>query len=129
MTWSVGKVLTDNGSNVLKAFCIMAADYTVSADDSDDKFAENEDGNCITKISGEDILDGLEDEVDEDNSQDDVPKEVMNCENSEADFDIAFTAGSFERLSCFPHTLQLVVSKFDEVHACKDAVSRCNKSQ
>ena len=31
---SVGKVLTDNGSNVLKAFRIMAADYTESADDS-----------------------------------------------------------------------------------------------
>ena len=53
----------------------------------------------------------------------------MDCENSKADFDIAFTAGSFERLLCFPHTLQLVVSKFDAVHACKDAVSRCNKSQ
>ena len=122
----VGKVLTDNGSNMLKAFRIMAAEYTESADDSDDEFAENEDGDCITEISEEDILDGLEDDV-EDNSQDDVPKEVMDCENSEADFDTAFKAGSFERLSCFPHTLQLVVSKFDEVHACKDAVLRSKK--
>ena len=68
---SVRKVLTDNGSNMLKAFCTMAADYTESADDSDDKFAENEDGDCITEISEEDILDGLQDDVVEDNSQDD----------------------------------------------------------
>ena len=124
---SVGKVLTDNGSNMLKAFRILAADYTDPEADSDNEFVENIDDDCITEIREEDILDGLEDDVAEDNSQDDVPAEVMDCENSETDFDVAFNAGSFERLSCFPHTLQLVVSKFDEVQACKDAVSRSKK--
>ena len=40
-----------------------------------------------------------------------MPNKVMDCEHSEADFDTAFTSRSFERLSCFPHMLQLVVSK------------------
>ena len=124
---SVEKVLTDNGSNMLKAFRIMAADFT-----ENDEF-ENEDGNSIIEISEEDNEDipdldnGSESGDDIVESEEDVPKEVMDCERSEADFDTAFTSRSFERLSCFPHTLQLVVSKFDEVHACKDAISRSKK--
>ena len=128
---SVGKVLMDNGSNMFKAFRIMAADFT----ENDEEF-ENEDDNSIIEISKEDNEDipdldnGSEsdDNIVEDNGEsEDVPKEVMDCERSEADFDTAFSSRSFERLSCFPHMLQLVVSKFDEVHACKDAISRSKK--
>ena len=117
---------------MLKAFRIMAADFT----ENDEEF-ENEDDNSIIEISKEDNEDipdldnGSEsdDDIVEDNSEseEDVPKEVMDCERSEADFDTAFSSRSFERLSCFPPTLQLVVSKFDEVHACKDAISRSKK--
>ena len=120
---SVGKVLRDNGSNMLKAFCIMAADFT----ENDEEF-ENEDDNNIIKIRKEDNEDipdldsGSEsdDAIVEDNSgsEEDVPKAVMDCECSEADFDTAFISRRFERLSCFPHMLQLVLSKFNEVHAC-----------
>ena len=110
---------------MLKAFRIMAADFT----ENDEEF-ENEDDNSIIEISEEDNEDipdldnGSESGDDIVESEEDVPKEVMDCERSEADFDTAFTSRSFERLSCFPYTLQLIVSQFNEVHACKDGISR-----
>ena len=39
-------------------------------------------------------------------------------------FDTVFSSEDYERLSCFAHTLQLVVSKFD---ACKEAIKRAKK--
>ena len=39
-------------------------------------------------------------------------------------FDTVFSSEDYERLSCFAHTLQLVVSKFD---ACKEAINRAKK--
>ena len=90
----------DNGSNMLKAFCIMAADF------AENEEFENEDENSIIEISEEDNEDipdldnGSEsgDNIVEDNSksEENVPKEVMDCEHSEADFDTAFTSRSFE---------------------------------
>lgn len=54
----------------------------------------------------------------------DTSKEIADCDDKESDCEIAFSS---ERLSCFPHTLQLVVSKFDEVRACKEAISKSKK--
>ena len=49
-------------------------------------------------------------------------------EERETDFDLAFSYESYKRLSCFPHTLQLVVSKFNECRACNEDISKSKKS-
>ena len=88
-------ILTDNGSNMLAAF-----KEKVSMEIEDD-----------TNI---DILDDMTDVALVDEEQ-----EFLDCED---DHDLEF--GSLNRISCFSHTLQLVVSKFNMVQKFHELMKR-----
>ena len=49
--------------------------------------------------------------------------DVSDFDNKELKHDDAFSREDYQRLSCFPHTLQLIVAKFDDVKPCKEAIS------
>ena len=57
----------------------------------------------------------------------DTAKEVAEFDEKESDHDLIFSSEDYERLGCFSHTLQLVVSKFDDVKPCKDALFKAKK--
>lgn len=51
--------------------------------------------------------------------------DILNFEQCESEFDIAFTL--HKRISCFSHTLQLVVRKFDSVRSLQRAIASAHK--
>ena len=141
MEWSIpkeaiGKVITDNGSNMLKAFRIFQnmtheeQPATVEIND-DDLFvvdSEDEDGQKEDEANENDDDDESNDELGEDDcGADDIARDIEEFDDKEESFDTVFSSEDYERLSCFAHTLQLVVSKFDEVRACKEAIKRAEK--
>ena len=89
--------LTDNGSNMLAAFRPEMSD---SGDDDDDS------------------------SVDEDETIPDVPAQEMDFEEHEFDHEMSFVA--LKRVSCFAHTLQLVVHKFDEESSFRALLKRAH---
>jgi hypothetical protein len=137
---AVGKVLTDNGSNIIKAFRDFQSseidDESVYDYMKDKSYVDLEDNECTT---------GADDATHTDNSDEDVDDETENrakCNDTtihvtsreideyhehERDQNDVFSYNHYERLPCFPHTLQLVVSKFDEVKSCKDAICTAKK--
>jgi hypothetical protein len=137
---AVGKVLTDNGSNIIKAFRDFQSseidDESVYDYMKDKSYVDLEDNECTT---------GADDATHTDNSDEDVDDETENrakCNDTtihvtsreideydehERDHNDVFSYNDYERLPCFPHTLQLVVSKFDEVKSCKDAICTAKK--
>ena len=86
-------ILTDNGSNIVAAF---RSDMAVTLHDSEDDESDND-----------------EEEEDEDDDESDF-------DINERDHEVTFAL--FKRVSCFAHTLQLVVNKFDEAVTFKDAI-------
>ena len=93
----VSAIFTDNGSNIVAAFRARTA--VVSDDEADDD-----------DDSGDE-----EEEADEDDETD--------FDVRERDHEITFSA--FRRVSCFAHTLQLVVLQFDQATTFRDAL-RCS---
>ena len=81
----VSAIVTDNCSNMVAAFKEKVAQPS-SGDDEQDGEAET------TSVFGDDEF------------------EFLDCEEAH---DIAFI--SYNRIGCFPHTLQLVVNKFQEI--------------
>ena len=105
----VSATLTDNGSNMLAAFRPCES--------------ECDDGEDVDNSNGDD----------EDAAPPDVYSLVLDFEDREMDHELTFH--SLKRVSCFAHTLQLVVQKFDEVATFKallkrthNLVSKVNKS-
>ena len=104
----ISAVLTDNGSN-------MIASFRNHFQSEDSKESENSDG--------------------EDESKDqDVDAEAEEFETNEIDHEIIF-GPVFKRLSCFSHTLQLVIHRISEVKSFKkvlgaahQVVKKVNKS-
>ena len=95
----VSATLTDNGSNMLAAFRTL-----LSEDDRVDSESDVEDS-------------------DSDAAPHDV--DVIDFEEQEVDHELAFQ--SLKRVSCFAHTLQLVVQKFDEVTEFKALIKRAHQ--
>ena len=130
----VGKMVTDNGSNMVKAFQQLAVeDLGV---DSDEEISDCSDGNSTIDVNSDleddyDVEEVLSDEeveeLDETEKEVDIAKEVAEFDEKESDHDLRFSCEDYERLACFSHTLQLVVLKFDEVKPCKDALSKAKK--
>ena len=93
--------LTDNGSNMLAAFRPQMSD--TGSDDDDDDEAE---------------------EASEDGSVPDVLSQEIDFEEHELDHEVAFL--TLKRVSCFAHTLQLVIQKFDDVSTFKALLKRAH---
>lgn len=125
----LNKVLTDNGSNMVKAFKnISMKKYTID-DDASEPDPEDDDTSSPEK---EDELDLImsEDEAADDNLLDNdsahnARKDIRDFRMKESEHEQAFLG--FRRLSCFAHTLQLVVVKFDEVTSFKQLLKKTHK--
>ena len=89
--------LTDNGSNMVAAFCVQLQALHNDKDDEEDE----------------------EEKMEEQES--DHGDESIDFEDRECDQAIAFH--SLGRVSCFAHMLQLVVNKFSEITAFKGVLN------
>ena len=94
----ISATLTDNGSNMIAAFRPQIVEA-----EGDDNTEENQD----TEESGED-----------------AEQLSREFEEKESEHDIAFSG--LNRVSCFTHTLQLVVHKFEELAEFKTLLKRAH---
>ena len=87
--------------------------------------SEDEDGQKEDEANENDDDDESNDELGEDDcGANDIARDIEELDEKGESFDTVFSSEDYERLS---HTLQLVVSKFDEVRACKEAIKRAKK--
>ena len=100
----VSLIITDSGSNMVAAFRNLVEKRT----DAEEEEEEDQD-QC--------------EEEDEEGDRDELDEEVEDFETKEIDHDITFSA-FISRLSCFSHTLQLVVRRFDEVSSYRSVLKR-----
>lgn len=103
-TDKVSLIITDSGSNMVAAFRNLV-----------EKRADTEE-------EEEEYQDQYEEE-DEERDKDKLDEEVENFETKEIDHDITFST-FISRLSCFSHSLQLVVRRFDEVSSSRSVLKR-----
>ena len=121
----ISAIITDNGSNMIKAF----RDWLQEIQHDDEDEEENEELliDLLTgSPEGSGTSSGEDTEEESDNylgpSCDKVQKEIEDFERQEIEHEIAFSL--HKRLSCFSHTLQLVVSKFDTLAYHQSVVCR-----
>ena len=107
---NIGVVLTDNGSNMIKAF--NADSLRNLEDDDEDEEQDDQNVQTLDKSSG----------CDESFESTDIAQ-IHEYESNEEDHVLAFT-GFCQRLGCFSHTLQLVMSEFDTIHSLKKVVKK-----
>ncbi len=116
----VSAILTDNGSNTVKAFREWLTDLHEASDDSgEDESQEHAvagDGGNSPSTTGSDDESGEEMDVD---SHGKVDHEIHEFDNNESEYDAAFILHTGLGLRCFSHSLQLVVRKFDTVKGLK----------
>ena len=112
--------LTDNGSNMIKAFKLLSFDET-DEEESSEVLSENE----LDSEQEDDCDDSdLEDEEMSDGSAKAVD-EIKNFDEHEDDHSIAFIG--WKRNSCFTHTLQLVVKEFEKAPCFKATLAKAYK--
>ncbi|XP_065896068.1 E3 SUMO-protein ligase ZBED1-like [Dysidea avara] len=133
----IGSIITDNGSNMVKAFKILQLqqkeNMQIEGDDEEDfELCDTDNVDVLDIGSLDDSLPDQEKTIEESHQQDMYEQEREFDEN-EFEHEIAFVG--YRRLSCFAHSLQLVVSKFDEcsvfrhtIKKAKNIVSKFNKS-
>jgi hypothetical protein len=97
-------IVTDNGSNMLKAFKIVQS--------------VNDDEEILDELANEDEESG--DEVCEFEQQENNSSEAFKQLASKK-------PAGLQRVSCFSHTLQLVVAKFTKDANCKEILLKVNK--
>jgi len=106
-TNKIGAILTDNGSNMLKALCTQCEDLQAQDEnDTEERFHLDESDESGDESSDESGEDGEE-----------VDSMCADLEERERDHKLAFS--NYKRVSCFAHTLQLVVQKFHTVESFK----------
>ena len=119
------RILTDNGSNMVAAFKKSISEMEKESQDVE---SEEEAENGVTQSQDQFNLADSEVEIKEEEGV-----EIADFESCEIDHRIAFTG--WKRLSCFVHTLQLVVKVF-EINPCfeptlkkaRRTVQKINKS-
>ena len=137
-------VITDNGSNMVKAFRQTAvASDDREEEDADEKEKDTSDKEEDTRDKEEDTSDKEEDtsdkEEDTSEEEDAIEEEVLGEDfdfiPKELDHEMTFRCYC-KRLSCFSHTLQLVMLKFSKhsfkpllkiVHALVGKVNKSSK--
>ena len=123
-----GKILTHNGSNMVKAFRSVATSTLEEnvAKESEDE--EEMDGTHGSQLRDNDDMEKgseIDDESEEAGlDDDDFSDEIADFEEKELDHEISFS--SFNRLSCFAHTLQLVVAAFDGIKSLKRVIKKAH---
>lgn len=139
----IGSIITDNGSNMVKAFKLLqqqaipdATNENNECDDVNESSIMNDHDVDIPNAA--DTTDSQSEEEEEEENDEleliDVEQEARDFNEIEFEHNITFTG--YKRLSCFAHSLQLVVGKFDDcsvlfrrtVKKAKKLVSKFNKS-
>lgn len=121
-TWEIpsdkiSAILTDNGSNMIAAFKNQVQQNEATEDESEDE--SNGSAHFQSPASSVKSSDGDGEDQDMDMDIDsgvasDALKEIEQFDQLELQHDVAFSVQ--KRLSCFNHTLQLVVRMFDTSH-------------
>ena len=127
--WEVPKektnaILMDNGSNMIKAFRewldeLQEADVDLGEDEAEEKFETQSGGNSPLSMESDD------ENGEEFDGTREAEKDIDDFDQNEVEHNTAFIL--HKRLSCFSHSLQLVVWKFDTVKAPKRALSIAHK--
>ena len=110
-------VITDNGSNMVKAFKL--AQVTAMTKDKDHEEQSDD------EVEFED--DDLEEKEEEEDPSGVIDNEIVEFEKEEARHSEVFTKQGLKRLSCFSHTLQLVVTAFNKDDSAKALLSKAYK--
>ena len=110
-------VITDNGSNMVKAFKLDQVAAVTEGEPRSDKG----DDEVFTGDECESDNDELEEEDEE--CEIDVDQDVVDFECEEMSHASVFKRQGLKRLSCFSHTLQLVASSFNKDASAKALLS------
>ena len=121
----VGNTITDNGSNMIKAFKEDAADYS---DEAEDELSHMHEQPMEFKTETLDS-DGDESETEDDGGTANFSKTI---EDEMAEFDAnedehQTTFACYNRISCFAHLLQLVVVQFDKIRPFQKVLRKAKK--
>ena len=126
--WKIFRILTDNGSNMVAAF----KEHEVESSQADNEASDESDDEIL--LLDEDCKEPLDDDCEDDsttNTRLTIESEVNDFELAEESHQTVFD--SYRRLSCFIHTLQLVVNSnvlgcIPTVSKARRIVSKVNKS-
>lgn len=110
----VGNTITDNGSNMIKAF--KEDQYSTDLEPDDENTNTSKNPEAVADEEDTDQDNSSDDELDEDDSkarETTIDQDTEDFDSKETDHQIAFA--DYKRISCFAHSLQLVVTHFDKV--------------
>lgn len=114
-TNKIDAILTDNGSNTLKAFCTQCEDLQAQDENNtEERFHLDESDESGDKSSDDSGEDGEE-----------VDSMCADFEEKEGDHELAFS--NYKRVSCFAHTLHTVKS-FKVLSSAYKLAKKVNKS-
>ena len=126
--YKVFRILTDNGSNMIAAFKGDIHLQNVNDQEFEDDIAIEVNSNS----SDSEVEDVEEDNFEEEAAVEDttpeepcVERALEDYDDHETQYDIALTM--YQRVSCFTHTLQLVVHMHDASPHIKSTISRAHK--
>ena len=123
----VGNTITDNGSNMIKAFKEDQHPTDLEVDDENTSTSKNQEAaGDVEEDTDQD--DSSDDELDEDDSrarEAKIDQDTEEFDSKETDHQIAFA--DYRRISCFAHSLQLVVTHFDKVSPFQRVIRKAKK--
>jgi len=122
----ISAILTDNGSNMIAAFKAWVTELRAKDGERDDE--DVTDSLLMTQEGPEADIESEQDEgmdVSPGSASDEAARDMEEFEQQELEHDVAFCLR--KRLSCFNHTLQLVVRKFDTVQSQMRALQAAHR--
>uniref|UniRef100_A0A1X7VJG8 Uncharacterized protein n=1 Tax=Amphimedon queenslandica TaxID=400682 RepID=A0A1X7VJG8_AMPQE len=118
----VGKIVTDNGSNMMKAFK-ETINYSSDDDMTDTDSDTESDILVVDPLESEDEGTNYNNHHNDQPDVSDTTENVIEFDDNEEEHNDAFATEEYQCLPCFSHPLQLIVAKFDDVKPCKEAIS------
>ena len=124
----INAILTDNGSNMVKAFQDWL--QVIQGDSEEEEEGQLSSGSQTGSPEGSGSSSTGED-TEEENDQNpelcasEAEREIVDFERQEIDHEVVFSL--HKRLSCFSHTLQLVVRKFDTITSPKRSLQSASR--
>ena len=111
LPWRVQAILTDSGSNMVAAFKQVRSNSEGSLNEDSDGDNSSESGSAVSSDDG----------------AGEIQSDIEDFERKELEHDVVFSSTSFRRVSCFSHTLQLVVCKFNEIRSVQKVLKKAQK--
>ena len=114
--------LTDNGSNMVKAFNLLLNEEEEDLEEEDDESTGAPKEDELYSDDCDDSDEHLDDDHDHEPSTEEAIKQFEQCED-----DHTITFHGWKRNSCFVHTLQLVVKEFERAPCFKSTLTKAHK--